>query len=72
MAYHGLNSPLDYEENTMMVKPFSPDEAAKAALGQIPGFVIEAVNELIVENFGTGNNIIVLQDDIKARATKKC
>jgi hypothetical protein len=49
------------------VKPINPSEAKAAALKAIPDEVIQAVNELIVENFSTGT-ITIAQSEIKQRA----
>lgn len=51
------------------MKPINPSEAKAAALKAIPDEVIQAVNELIVENFSTGT-ITITQSEIKQRAKR--
>ena len=48
------------------MKPINPSEAKAAALKAIPDEVIQAVNELIVENYSTGT-IVIKEYEIKQR-----
>lgn len=74
MSYSGLNSPTDYEQNMMtmrIIKPLTPAETASAASAGVPAFVIEAVNELLVEKYGSGSRAIITLEDIKSRTLQK-
>lgn len=53
----------------MAVKPFSPDQAKEAKIHTIPDPVIEAVNELLAENYGTYINL--KQDKVIKRILSK-
>lgn len=55
----------------MAVKPFSPAEAKAAQVTLIPDEVIEAVNELLAMEAGTGSSCTLRQKDILALALKK-
>jgi len=50
-----------------MVKPFSPDDVKANKVNVIPDEVIEAVNQLLTENFSDGRATIK-QKDIVSRA----
>lgn len=49
--------------NKMTVKPIKPSEVTDRKRELIPGFVIEAFNELIAKNF-SGGRAVILQDKI--------
>jgi len=53
----------------MAVKPLSPEEARETLA--IPDFVIEAINELIQENFTGRGSFILLRKQIVERVSSK-
>lgn len=54
------------------VKPFTPEDVERTFNDNLPDFVIEAVNELLAENFsGKGISIRLQQDDIVKRIMEK-
>ncbi|WP_407306564.1 hypothetical protein [Acinetobacter sp.] len=53
----------------MTIKPLSPQEAKENLA--IPDFVIEAVNDLIKENFNGNGSFNLLQKDIEERISSK-
>jgi hypothetical protein len=53
-----------------MTQPIAPSEARKTFINNIPGFVIESFNELIVENLN-GRYATVLQKEAVTRIKKK-
>jgi hypothetical protein len=54
------------------VKPLSPTEIAANRINSIPPEVIETVNELLTEKFVPRcTSVVLLQDEIIARATTK-
>lgn len=46
------------------MKPFSPTEVAKKAGNNIPAYVIEAVNNLLVKGYRPHGEIVLAQCDI--------
>lgn len=56
----------------MAIKPFTPDEVANQALDLIPDFVIEVVNNLLVNKYRAGRATIYQLDVVdQLRATHK-
>jgi hypothetical protein len=53
-----------------LTKPISPNEIAGAKSGVFPDFVIEAVNELITENYTSGRARFT-QDDVITKILSK-
>lgn len=49
------------------MKPFTPDEALTCKIDAIPGFVIQAVNELLAQRFD-GGSCIIKQEEVIERA----
>ena len=53
-----------------MSKPITPSEAKKSALSGIPDYVFDTVNAMIAEKIGSGNTVILIQDEIVKRIVK--
>jgi hypothetical protein len=53
------------------VQPIRPDQAAMLKASTIPLFVIEAFNELIVENLTSGGRAVVTKTDAVVRIQMK-
>lgn len=55
-----------------MIKPISPEQAAEKKLASIPEFVIDAVNELLIEGASTGSYRVILnQSEVVTRIITK-
>ncbi len=55
----------------MSVNPITPEEAKKHMIQSFPDYVIESVNELIVENARGNNSITILREEVIKRIQSK-
>lgn len=55
----------------MSVKPITPEEAKKSIIKSFPDYIIESVNELIVENRRGVGSITILREDVIKRIQSK-
>ncbi len=55
----------------MSVNPITPEEAKKNMIQSFPDYVIESVNELIVENSRGSSSITILREEVIKRIQSK-
>lgn len=65
------NATQAQESSAAVVKPFTPADVVANKKHCIPNEVIEAVNELLAENYHDGGSITLKQDKIMERVLEK-